>query len=64
MHVLYEPSYSFMYSFSGLIPGPFQTPVFDDLRYRNMERGSLGDLITCVDVRWTDGRHTGGGAEP
>ena len=23
--------------------------------------GRPGDLVTCDDVRWADGRHTGGG---
>jgi len=64
MHGLHARSYSFMCSFSSLIPGPFQTPVFDDLQYKNMEREVWEIWSHGVDVRWTDDRHTDGGAKP
>ena len=41
-------------SFSGfscsLVPRPFPPPVFDCLRYANIQGESLGGLVTCGDV--------------
>ena len=46
--------------FVSLISRPFLLPVFDCLQWR----GEARDLVTCNNVRCTDGRHTGGGAQP
>ena len=43
-------------------PRPFLPLVFGCLLYTNTEGEGLGDLVTCGDVRQTEGRHTGGGA--
>ena len=39
---------------------PVLPPVSDLLQYANLE--SLRDLVICSDVRYTEGRRRGGGA--
>jgi len=46
-----------------LVPMPFPRPVFDRLQYANMEGEGLGVLVTCDDVKQTEGRLTGGSAQ-
>ena len=47
---------------ASLVPRPFPPPVFDCLQYANTKGEGLGDLVTCSDIRYTEGRHTGCGA--
>jgi len=46
-----------------LIPRSFPPPVCDRLQYGKTEQRGLGDVDTCDDIRWTEGRHTMGGAQ-
>jgi len=44
-------------------PRPFAPPIFDHLQYATMEGETLGDLVMCSDVGWTEGGHMGGVAQ-
>ena len=43
---------------ASLVPRPFLPPVFNHFQYAKQK----GDLVTCSDIRYTEGRHTGCGA--
>ena len=52
--------YCFIFLLLSLILRPLPLPpVFDHLQYVNTEREGLGDLVTCGDIRQTEGRHVG-----
>jgi len=44
-----------------LIPRPFPPPVVHRLQYGNTEGEVLGDVVTCDDIRFREGRYTEGG---
>ena len=44
-----------------LVPRPSLAPVF--LQYAKIEREGLGYLILYDDIRWTEGRPTGGSVQ-
>ena len=48
-----------MHTYSGPAPRLFPPPVFNHLQHANTVRKDLEDLVTCVDIRKTDSRHTG-----
>jgi len=45
-----------MYAFHSLVPRPFPPPVLDLLAVYKYRGGSLGDLVTCGDDAYIDGR--------
>jgi len=48
-----------MHIHSGPAPRLFPPPVFNHLQHANTVRKDLEDLVTCVDIRKIDSRHTG-----
>ena len=45
-----------------LVPRLIPPTVFDSLQYADTDGGGLGDLVTYIDSRLTEGRHRVDGA--